>query len=132
MIEVFNVISYDHIFRRNIFYAIVVPFIPFIIIILALTNVPYYHLAKIFSFMAFYYFAYGGLSLYTKKEKSKFVKLVSISYQLFSFAWIAQIINSLIKKENYIIFSGDNPYLIALNICRIKSNYWQCWLFVND
>lgn len=115
-LEVFNVISYDYIFRRTIFLSSIIPIIPFIILILALTKVPYYHLIKLVSFMAAYYFSLGAFSLYIKRERTKFVILISVTYLFFSLAWIIQIVESFLENENYKIMSGESPYLIALYI----------------
>ena len=115
-LEIFNVVSYDNIFRRPVFNLILMPALFFVFLNLGFFNSPKYQLAILVAFMGAYYFAFGGIFLLKRKDKTKFVTSIAITYLLFSSIWLILSVKIIIDKENYQILYGEHIILIILYI----------------
>jgi signal transduction histidine kinase len=106
--ELFCVISYDFSFKRSVFKAILIPVA--LVLIIFLSFPVNYLLAMIFYISAGYLFAFGAANLLIRKEKTSLVRLVSVTYILFSLSWFTSAVGAFVLKEDFKLVTGDNMF----------------------
>ncbi|MBV6642496.1 MAG: hypothetical protein KI791_17390, partial [Cyclobacteriaceae bacterium] len=86
-LEAFNLATFDKVYSKYFVWGMVIP--PALVVLLNLIfyQIPYYHLAQFTHSVASYSFGLAAINLFTKRKKSRFALLVSISYMFFSLTW---------------------------------------------
>ncbi len=113
-IEVFNVLSYDKVFRRKLFYQILVFNLLLLFVLFLLSAERSAIVAMITRGAAMCNFGFGGLVLLRRKPKTRFVRLVAFSYLLFALSWLVKILISSGNLKQHQFLSWDNSFQIVL------------------
>lgn len=106
-LEAFNLATFDKVYSKYFVWGMVIP--PALVVLLNLIfyQIPYYHLAQFTHSVASYSFGLAAINLFTKRKKSRFALLVSISYMFFSLTWAFSATKAILGGESFRYLSGD-------------------------
>lgn len=114
--EIFAIISFDLVFRKRIFFTLLISTVIFILLALAFSNSLDYQKGVIVSIALAFYFGYGGIYFILLSDVSNFKRLIGISYAVFSVGFIIRMISVLNQGENFHFLISDDITTDIVNV----------------
>ena len=106
-LETFNLAAFDKQYNKYFLWSMFIP--PGLIVLLSFSfiQLPYHILAQFTHATAAYCFGLASVNLFTKRGKSKFALLVSITYMFFSLTWAYSATLAILGGADFKYLSGD-------------------------
>ncbi|MEQ8556080.1 MAG: HAMP domain-containing sensor histidine kinase [Cyclobacteriaceae bacterium] len=106
-LETFNLATFDKSFNKYFMWGMFLPPVLIVLLSFSLLHLSYHILAQFTHAVAAYCFGLASINLWTKRKKSKFAVLVSVTYMLFSLTWVYSATLAFLGGEAFKYLSGD-------------------------